>query len=230
MSEVLYRTNTYTDYKDWYATPWDAFGRLPEGDLHGALNSIWNMLNGVGADTTGLVARTIMFDTPDREQFFNSSQQEKIDFFKMVFNDYNHFAEVPINYAVWFSSKNIVISRTNGYGKNLCKENGGVYRCYNEGERLYQRGFDVLCGYNELPKLQPDPLVNNKLISKAELEELLLYEDQAGRVLAPTCLKKDVLNVLKAARNGLIGDMIPDYERREQAFERARDRILDNIL
>lgn len=230
MSETLYRTNTYTDYKDWYATPWDALGRLPEEDFHGALSSIWSMLDAVGADTTGLVARTIMFDTPDRERFFNSPQQEKIDFFKTVFEDYNRFADVPINYAVWFSSKNIVISRTNGYGKNLCKENGGVYRCYNEGKRLYHRGFDVLCGYNELPKLQPDPLVNNKLISKSELDELLSWEDQAGRVLAPTCLKKDVLNVLKAARNGLIGDITPDYQRREMAAERTRNRILDDIL
>jgi hypothetical protein len=227
---TLYRTNTFTGREEWYSTPWYVLGHLDNENMWRGINCAVSLLAAVNREAFADRILNMQNNEERLQEFMARTPEEKTNFFESVFDEYNRFIDNPIKIAVWFSHKDIVLSRTRGYGKNLCKENGGVYRCYDQGKMLLSNGFDCLNGYNDVPKLQGDPLINNKLISRAELEELLAYEESSGRVLAPTCLKKDVLNVLKAARNGLIGDVSPDYKAVEEAQERIRDRILDDLL
>ena len=230
MGEILYRTNSYTGRANPITTPWYALAYDTNND---DLLKILSSLSRLSASTHNQVFYD-RFSTSqeniDRITAMTVEQKEAL--YEEFFNDFARYDSSNrfFQYACWFSTKDIVLSRANGYGKNLCRESGGVLRCFDLGYKIYNRGFDSLRIYEEEPKFSPDPLVNNKLISQRELEELLGYEEEAGRTLAPTCLKKDVLNVLKAAKNGLIGDVTPDYSVRQAAQDRIHERIMQDLL
>jgi len=227
VGEILYRTNSYTGRENPFSTPWYALSHDIEErtSVLSCLSSLSFSCNNSNEEAFRVYKynnNNINFVTEMSQESFERYCEE---FFE-IFSRYDE----NLKYTCWFTTKDIVLSRSNGYGKNLCKESGGVKRCFDSGTTLLRYGFDVLCAYEVEPKLSPDPLINNKLISKAELDELLNFEEHAGRTLAPTCLKKDVLNVLKAARNGLIGDISPDYITRQAVQDRIHDRIIQDLL
>lgn len=85
--------------------------------------------------------------------------------------------------------------------------------------------------YSEPPKLMPDSVINKQLISKQQLNKLLELEETYGKILTETCLKKDVLNLLKRADKGLLGNSFnPSTETRERYQELNREQILNDLL
>lgn len=122
--------------------------------------------------------------------------------------------ERPIYYGAWLASLDFVLNRSY-HSEDLYKEDKPILRCFlgNHFSLLCNpTGNFTLFGFNEIPKLQSDPLANNKLISRVELEELKQYEQEAGRRLTKTTAKKDVLHILKMGRNGLLGRSVKREE------------------
>ena len=228
MADILYRTNTFTGRTNPFSTPWYALAHdvTDENGIHGVLYCLARLARCVSNTLFDRVDNT----NENTDYVVSLSVEQREAFYKEVFDALREGPELDLRVSCWFSTKDIVLSRANGYGKNICKENGGVLRCFDQGVEIYHSGFNTLRGYREEPKLTPDPLVSNKLISKVELDELLNHEEMAGRTLAQTCLKKDVLNVLKAARNGLIGDISPDYLTMQAVQDRIHDRMINDLL
>lgn len=127
------------------------------------------------------------------------------EYFETYLREVNDRLDTPVRFGVWLTPLELVLNRSYNL-VDLCKEDKPVLRCFI-GDH-----FTIICnmdnaslyGFSEMPKLQQDPLVNNKLITRAELEELLQYEKESGGQLAKTTTKKDVLHILKMGRNGLL--------------------------
>lgn len=233
MEDILYRTNSFTgnqnpfhDVVDILLTAEDQltvlhtlsdyFEQDPENpDYIGT--RIYDMLGGFTAEEYF-------------QEFMARSESYREEFYQIALSDIKKNTGVDIKIGCWFSTKNIILQRKNGYGKNLCKENG-ILRCYDKGIVLFKKGFDSFCAYTEEPKLSPDTVTNNQLISLQQLNKLLNLEDAYGKILADTCLKRDVLNLLKRADRGLLGNSFtPSFEARERRTAEERERIISDIL
>jgi len=165
------------------------------------------------------------------QEFLKRSEGYRREFYFDAVEEIKEETDTDLSCCCWFTRRNIVLSRSNGYGLKLCKENG-VLRCCDEGIILAKKGFDVLCAYAAPPKLSLDVVTNNQLISQEQLNRLLdLEEAYGGKILAETCLKKDVLNLLKRADKGLLGNSFtPSFEVQERRAAEERERIINDLL
>lgn len=235
MSVTIYRTNSFTGNPN------------PFTDIASTLVNIKNqqaVLNGLAnylhedpekPDSVGSMLCNMLGEFKDEcERYFSEfmarSENYRRDFYNRAIDKIRDITGIKLNLCCWFSLRNIVLSRKNGYGKFLCKENG-VLRCYDPGIVLVGQGFDKLCAYAEEPKLMPDTITNNQLISREQLNKLLDLEESYGKILTETCLKKDVLNLLKRADKGLLGNSFtPSFEAQERRIAEERERIISDIL
>lgn len=230
---VVYRTNSYTGNPDPFSDITDTLLTEPRQNI--ILRGLSSLIddNPEDPDNVGTMLRN-MLDGLEYEQYFKEFMERSTDykreFFTRAVQEIREETGVPVSCCCWFSRKNIVLSRQNGYGKNLCREDG-VLRCYDTGVVLAEKGFDILCAYETPPKLSPDVITNNQLISRQQLNRLLELEETYGKLLADTCLKKDVLNLLKRADKGLLGNsFIPSFEVQERRTEEERERIISDLL
>lgn len=234
-NQALYRTNSFTGNPDPFHDIVDVL--LKEKDQRCVM---WGLTSWIDSkpdqpDYTGNMLRDMlggMANTAEAnfQDFLQRSEDYRREFYEKVLRDIKKETLVDLTCCCWFSRKEIVLSRENGYGKFLHKDNG-VFKCYDQGMILAVKGFDLLCAYEEPPKLAPDVVTNNQLISEEQLKKLLDLEETYGKVLAKTCLKKDVLNLLKRADKGLLGNsFIPSFEIQERRTAEERERIISNIL
>ena len=164
------------------------------------------------------------------QEFQKRNRKERLSFYEEVIAEVENIFNIKIPYCCWFSNKAIVMSRSKGYGTRLHKDNG-ILKCNESHFVLLQRGFDILACFKEPPKFQQDTATNRNLISKEQLFQLLLLEESCGKLLAETCLKKDVINVLKRAEMGLLEkDYAVPTERWQQRLSDIRERNLQNLL
>lgn len=233
MSDILYRTNSFTGNPNPFSDIVDVLVSEPRQEI--VLRSLSSLIddNPEDPENIGTMLRN-MLGGFEYEQYFSEFMERSEDyrrqFYHRIVQEIRQETGILINHCCWFSRKNIVLSRQNGYGKFLCKENG-VFRCYDTGIILVSIGFDVLCAYETFPKLSPDVITNNQLISRQQLNRLLELEEAYGKLLADTCLKKDVLNLLKRADKGLLGNsFIPSFEVQERRTEEERERIISDLL
>jgi len=188
----------------------------------------------VPSKNTELVERVREMIFPDDNdkfrEFEKQSRNYRLSFYREIVAEVENTFGIQIPYCCWFSNKAVVMSRSKGYGTKLHKDNG-VLKCNESHFVLLQRGFDVLACFKESPKFQQDTATNRNLISKEQLFQLLLLEESYGKLLAETCLKKDVINVLKRAEMGLLEkDYTVSTERWQQRLSDIRERSLQNLL
>lgn len=230
---IVYRTNSFTGNPNPFSDIIDVLISEPEQEK--TLRSLGKFFyyDPEDPDSVGTMIKN-MLGGFEYEQYFKEfmerSEDYRREFYARVVQEIREKTGVLINCCCWFSRKNIVLSRQNGYGRFLCKENG-VLRCYDVGVVLVEKGFDALCAYERIPKLSPDVVTNNQLISRQQLNRLLELEETYGKILADTCLRKDVLNLLKRADKGLLGNsFVPSFEVQERRTEEERERIISDLL
>lgn len=160
--------------------------------------------------------------------FMKQDREYRLRFYERIVKEIEITRNVKLTYACWFSNKAVVMSRSKGYGLNLCKEDG-ILKCSEPYFVLLIKGFDILACFETFPKFSQDIITNKTLISREQLNELLSLEKTYGKLLAETCLKKDVLNVLKRAQMGLLDK---DYSAviPQQEAESTRERDLQDLL
>lgn len=222
---ILYRTNSYSGNNNSCYDIIDFL--LKTNDLQVVLRQLNSL---IPLDVGDLEVRTIVDNVSSNQQYYEEFVARPETYRNEIFSLLLSYFEDPLKCCCWFTRKDIVLNRKTGYGKYLCSDNG-VLRCFQPGVILLQKGFDTLHAYSEPPKLMPDSVVNKQLISRQQLNRLLELEETYGKILAETCLKKDVLNLLKRAEKGLLGNSFnPSTETRELYRERSREQILNNLL
>lgn len=232
---TLYRTNSYTGNTNPFGSAVTMLTtiRNTNGLFRYLSSTICNLNYSIPA--VSLINEVMNnIDSPEAfnpNPYDNLSQEGKEDFINDVLTLREKYFGERIKYCCWFSdSRSTILSRKNGYGKNLCKENG-VLRCYDKGKFSLTEGFDILCAYEEIPKLHQDIITNNQLISYNQLQELLAIEESYSNILADTCEKKNVLNLLNRAKKGLLNTRFtPSFEVRESIEADQREKILSDIL
>ena len=230
---VMYRTNSFTGNQEPFH---DIINTLmAEEDQLSVVRGLaeWLTMDPERPDYTGTMLANMLGGFNADEyfiEFMERSEDYRREFYERTLSDIKKETLSDLTCCCWFTRKDIVLARKNGYGKFLCKESG-VLRCYEPGMIIVKHGFDTLCAYEEQPLLSPDVITNNQLITKAQLNRLLELEEDYGKTLADTCLKKDVLNLLKRADKGLLGNSFtPSFEIRERRNAEERERIISDIL
>lgn len=222
---ILYRTNSYSDNNNPCCDIIETL--LHTSDLQVMLRQLNSLVPiGIGDLTLRIIVDGVSTDQQYYEEFVARPEAYKREIFSSLLDCFETRPAV----CCWFTRKDIVLNRKTGYGRYLCSDNG-VLRCFEPGTVLLQRGFDTLRMYPEPPKLMPDSVINKQLISKQQLNKLLELEETYGKILTETCLKKDVLNLLKRADKGLLGNSFnPSTETRERYQELNREQILNDLL
>lgn len=229
----LFRTNSFTGSQNPFHDILDILVYEPDQKVMLSFLTDYLTVDPENPDQIGSRVKSLLEgpDANDNFQLFLARSDEyRREFYQDTIEKIKEETDKDLNCCCWFTGKNVVLSRKNGYGIRLCKENG-VLRCYDTGIILAQKGFDFLCAYETKPKLMPDTVTNNQLISQDQLNRLLDLEIAYGKILAGTCLKKDVLNLLKRADKGLLGNSFtPSFEIQERREAEERERIIADIL
>ena len=166
MEDILYRTNSFTGNQNPFHDVVDIL--LTEEDQLTVLHTLSDYLEQDPENPDYIGTRIYdMLGGFTAEEYFQEfmarSESYREEFYQIALSDIKKNTGVDIKTGCWFSTKNIILQRKNGYGKNLCKENG-VLRCYDKGIVLFKKGFDSFCAYAEEPKLSHDTVTNNQLI------------------------------------------------------------------
>lgn len=224
--EKLYRTNSFTGNDDPFVSPVTAL-TAPPTLQEIAFFSVCRQVN-LTPTTEELVTIIDNLDATGLDHFLEQSDDYRHDLFADVIAALEEQNNVKMKYACWFTAKEIVMSRKNGYGRRLCKENGVLF-CEEPGFILFEHGFDSLVCFETKPVLKPDILTNNRLISALDLELLLKIEAQFKQTLTDTCLKKDVKPILKRYQMGLLGKQFspPAAWQEEHAEQRRQEELFD---
>ena len=143
----------------------------------------------------------------------------------------SHYDGADLKHCCWCYRKEYLLDREKGLGRQLHSKQG-IQRSYSQGIDLYITKFGTLTAFPDIPKFSDDTITNKQLVSEDQLQQLLALEEKYGKLLAPTCKKKDVLNVLNLERLGLLNkDFTPTYEQQQEwtdvSIQRQREEALN---
>ena len=170
-------------------------------------------------------------DGAQRLADFKSRDREyRVKFYEEAVAEAELIRGIKLTYCCWLTNKAVVMSRSKGYGLRMHSENG-LLKCNDTHFPLLTRDFDILACFDNMPRLQPDIVTNKNLISKEQLDKLLSLEKDKDKLLAETCLKKDVMNILKRAQIGLLDkDYSTSVQRQQERSPYNRERELQDLL
>ena len=139
---------------------------------------------------------------------------------------------VSIEHCCWCYGKALLLDRIHGFGKFLHQQQG-IQRTYDQGIRLFVSSRGDLIAFETKPKFSDDTITNKQLITEEQLQQLLALEKKYGKIFAPTCKKKDVLNLFRLEKLGLLNkDFTPTYEQQQEwldvSIQRQREEALDS--
>lgn len=176
----------------------------------------------------------IFRDSRERDliaDFINSSSGNKLVFYYDIIQEMSRYFGYRLNFCCWYSSFYKVLSRKQGYGRRLCKENGILSTPNSGGYPILRKNMtDVLIAYEEPIVPFKHEAVSKYLISKKELDELLEVEEECDTILAETCMKKDVYPVLERYHSGILGRKYAPLCDEEEKKEKEIDIILKDLL